>query len=293
MTMEEFTFLSNFLKTRSGLVLTVDKKYLLESRLTPVARAHGKAGVGAVIQGLRLGGAAQLERDVTEAMTTNESFFFRDVKPFEIFRRSVLPSLVASRGAQRQARIWCAAASSGQEPYSLAMILKEEAARLAGWRLEIVGTDISRQILDRAQSGIYSQFEVQRGLPVQLLAKYFAKKGNDWEIAADIRRMVSFREFNLLSDPAPLGRFDVVFCRNVLIYFDRDTKARVLDGIARQMPSDGTLFLGGAETVLGITESFKAIDGQRGTYSPAAKVPPAPRTPPQFNRSQPCLSTPG
>jgi len=289
MTAEEFAFLSNFLKIRSGLILTVDKKYLLESRLTPVARAHGKANIGAVIEGLRRGGSAQLERDVTEAMTTNESFFFRDVKPFEIFRQSVLPRLIASRGAQRQARIWCAAASSGQEPYSLAMILKEEAAKLAGWRLEIVGTDISRQILDRAQSGIYTQFEVQRGLSIQLLAKYFTKKDNDWEISADIRRMVAFREFNLLSDPASLGRFDVVFCRNVLIYFDRDTKAKVLDGIARQMSPDGTLFLGGAETVLGITESFKPIDGQRGTYSPAGKTAPVLLATPSLNRSQPCL----
>lgn len=293
MTMEEFTFLSNFLKARSGLILTVDKKYLLESRLTPVARAHGKVDIREVIEGLRRGGTPHLERDVTEAMTTNESFFFRDVTPFDIFRRFVLPRLAASRGVQRQMRIWCAAASSGQEPYSLAMILKEEAAKLAGWRIEIIGTDISRQILDRAQSGIYSQFEVQRGLPIQLLAKYFAKKGNDWEITADIRRMVTFREFNLLADPASLGRFDVVFCRNVLIYFDRDTKAKVLDGIARQMSPDGTLFLGGAETVLGITESFMPIDGQRGTYAPAAKATPAPLITSSFNRSQPCLSTQG
>lgn len=293
MTMEEFTFLSNFLKVRSGLTLTTDKKYLLESRLTPVARAHGKVNVSAIIEQLRKGGTPQLERDVTEAMTTNESFFFRDGKPFEIFRQFVLPRLVANRGDKRHVRIWCAAASSGQEPYSIAMILKEEGAKLAGWRFEIVGTDISRQILDRARSGIYSQFEVQRGLPIQMLAKYFTKQGHNWEISADLRRMVTFREHNLLADPMPLGRFDIVFCRNVLIYFDRDMKAKVLDGIARQMPADGTLFLGGAETVFGVTESFKPIEGQRGIYSPNAS---APITAPSINpikRSQQCLSTPG
>ncbi len=250
-------------------MLTVDKKYLLESRLTPLARTHGKTDVSELVGLMKRGRQVDLERDVVEAMTTNESFFFRDTKPFDIFRDYVLPGLVAKRSDRRQLRIWCAAASSGQEPYSLAMILKEAAAKMPGWRFEIFGTDISRDILARAQSGIYSQFEVQRGLPIHLLAKYFTKKGNDWEISADIRSMVTYREHNLLENPGVLGRFDAVFCRNVLVYFDRVTRGAVLDGIARQMSLDGTLFLGGAETVFGITNAFKPVEGQRGIYAPA------------------------
>ncbi|MBY0431848.1 MAG: protein-glutamate O-methyltransferase CheR, partial [Rhodospirillales bacterium] len=213
---------------------------------------------------------------VTEAMTTNESFFFRDIKPFDIFRQTVLPHLLQHRAAKKTFRVWCAAASSGQEPYTLAMLLKEEAAKLAGWRFEIVGTDISTEVLDRAKSGMYSQFEVQRGLPIQLLVKYFKKQGELWQIDAGIRSMVQYKHFNLLHDPKPLGQFDVVFCRNVLIYFDQPTKTRVLDAIARQMPGDGFLYLGGAETVLGISDKFVPLPGQRGIYGLATGVGTAP-----------------
>ncbi|HET8728649.1 MAG TPA: protein-glutamate O-methyltransferase, partial [Alphaproteobacteria bacterium] len=217
-----------------------------------------------------------LLRDVTEAMTTNESSFFRDSKPFDLFRQVVLPSLLKARAGSRRIRIWSAACSTGQEPYSLAMILHEEQAKLAGWTVEIVGTDLSTEVLDRARAGLYTQFEVQRGLPITHLVKYFTQAGDKWELKPEIRRMVSYREFNLLGDLAGLGSFDIVFCRNVLIYFDQPTKSRVLDGISRMMPPDGVLYLGGAETVLGITDRFKPVEGHRGLYQPASPAAAAP-----------------
>ena len=263
---EDFDFVSNLVKERSGLVLTKDKLYLLESRLMPVARKRGMKGLDDMVSALRMRREEPLIREVTEAMTTNESFFFRDIKPFDLFRDNILPQLIESRAGKKSFRIWCAAASSGQEPYSLAIILKEAAARLPGWRHEIVGTDISSEILAKAKAGLYSQFEVQRGLPIQLLLKYFKKQDETWQIDAALRAMVQYREFNLLHDLKPLGQFDVVFCRNVLIYFDQPTKTRVLDQVARLMPEDGLLFLGGAETVLGISDKFKPVSGQRGVY---------------------------
>ena len=265
---EDFDFLAKMLKDRSGLVLTKDKSYLLESRLMPVARKRGYKGLEELVAQLRKRDEA-LAVDVTEAMTTNESFFFRDQKPFDQFRQIVLPNLLATRATKKSFRIWCAAASSGQEPYSLAMILKEEAAKLAGWKTEIVGTDISREILQKARAGLYSQFEVQRGLPIQMLVKYFKKRDDQWEIDPGIRAMVQYKEWNLLGDLGALGSFDVVFCRNVLIYFDQETKGVVLDNISRQMNDDGVLYLGGAETVLGISERFKPIPSQRGVYAVA------------------------
>lgn len=263
---DDFTYVSTLLMKRSGLVLTPDKAYLLESRLMPVARKHGLKGLDELIGELRKAGEGELVIDVTEAMTTNESFFFRDTKPFDLFRDEILPPLLESRAATKSIRIYCAAASSGQEPYSLAIILKELGAKLAGWKIDIIGTDISTQILRKAEAGLYSQFEVQRGLPIQMLVKYFEKQDEQWLISKEIRDMVTFKEYNLLGDLAPLGRFDVVFCRNVLIYFDPENKTKVLDGISKLMPEDGTLFLGGAETVLGISEKFRPVPGQRGIY---------------------------
>lgn len=263
---DDFDFLAKLLKDRSGLVLSKDKSYLLESRLMPVARKRGFKGLEELVAQLRKRDEA-LAADVTDAMTTNESFFFRDTKPFDQFRDIVLPNLLKTRATKKSFRIWCAAASSGQEPYSLAMILKENAAKLAGWRTEIIGTDLSREILQKARAGLYSQFEVQRGLPIQLLVKYFKKRDDQWEIDPAIRAMVQYKEWNLLQDLKALGTFDVVFCRNVLIYFDQPTKGMVLDNISKQMTDDGVLYLGGAETVLGISERFKPIAGQRGVYA--------------------------
>jgi len=266
MKVEDFNFLSTLIKQRSGLVLTEDKSYLLESRLMPIARKRGLKGLEELAQTLRTHKEEALMQDVTEAMTTNESFFFRDIKPFDMFREQVLPELLKNRADRKSFRVWCAAASSGQEPYSLAITLLEAAQKLAGWRTEIIGTDISREILEKAKSGLYSQFEVQRGLPIQLLLKYFEKKDDMWQASSALRTMVQFKELNLLGDLQKMGKFDVVFCRNVLIYFDQETKGKVLDEISRMMPPDGILFLGGAETVLGISDKFKPVPGLRGVY---------------------------
>jgi chemotaxis protein methyltransferase CheR len=274
---EDFTFFCKLILDRTGLVLGPDKTYLIESRLTPVARKHGLSGLDVLATTLRQGRDAALLRDFTDALMTNESFFFRDGKPFEQFRTVVLPRLLAARAQQKQFRIWSAACSTGQEAYSLAMILREEAAKLQGWKIEIVGTDISQEVLGRAKSGVYTQFEVQRGLPIQLLVKYFKQDGDKWQLSADIRNMVQYREFNLLEEPGSLGRFDVVFCRNVLIYFDQGAKTMILDRIARLLPSDGLLYLGGAETVLGVSDRFEPLAGHRGIYaiasSPVATFP--------------------
>ncbi|MFQ5773269.1 MAG: CheR family methyltransferase [Kiloniellaceae bacterium] len=270
MNVSDFELIAQILKERSGLALSKEKAYLLESRLNPVARKWNFAGFDELAQAIRNGKDDALLVDVTEAMTTNESFFFRDQKPFEQFREVVLPHLLEHRASKRAFRIWSAACSSGQEPYTLAMILKEQEAKLAGWRVEIVATDLSREILDKAKEGLYSQFEVQRGLPITLLVKYFKQVGDRWQIDEGIRKMVKFMEFNLLNDPAPLGRFDVVFCRNVLIYFDPPTKTRVLDNIANLLSADGFLYLGGAETVLGTTDRFQLMPGKRGIYTLAA-----------------------
>jgi chemotaxis protein methyltransferase CheR len=268
MTGEDFDLLCRLLRERSGLVLTRDKAYLLESRLLPVARRRNMKSLDELIAGLRGKPEGDLVRDVVEAMTTNESFFFRDIKPFDQFRNFVLPALMKTRATKKSVRIWSAACSSGQEPYSLAMILSEEKAKLPGWTFEIVATDLSTEILEKAQAGAYSQFEVQRGLPIQLLVKYFKQQGERWQIDAAIRGMVKFRCLNLLDDFTPMGAFDVVFLRNVLIYFDQPTKTKVLERTARMMPSDAFLYLGGAETVIGITDKFQGMAEHRGIYAP-------------------------
>jgi chemotaxis protein methyltransferase CheR len=262
---DDFDFLARLLKERSSLVITPDKSYLLESRLMPLARTRNLKGLEDIVQKLKTRDES-LARDVTEAMTTNESFFFRDTKPFDQFRQIILPAMLEARASKKTIRIWSAACSSGQEAYSLAMILRDEAARLSGWHIDIIGTDISVEMLEKAKAGLYSQFEVQRGLPIQFLIKYFKKKDESWQIDSSLRGMVQFREFNLLHDLRSLGHFDIVFCRNVLIYFDQPTKAKVLDGISHSMPEDGYLYLGGAETVLGISDRFKPMPNQRGIY---------------------------
>jgi chemotaxis protein methyltransferase CheR len=293
MTPADFQFLAKFLKDRSGLALAEDKGYLLESRLVPVARAHGLKSVDDIAAEVRAGRNQRLMAAVVEAMTTNESFFFRDIKPFDQFKTIVMPRLLARRAATKQLRIWSAACSTGQEPYTLAMLLTEAAAQLQGWRIEIVATDIAPGVLAKARAGLYSQFEVQRGLPVQMLLKHFSQKAEGWEIAPQLRAMINFREFNLLTDMKPFGVFDVVFCRNVLIYFDQTTKADVLARIRERMKEDGILYLGGAETVLGVSESFRPVNGQRGLYAvtdPAGAIwdePPA--AAPQSAQSAPSM----
>ena len=263
MTPTDFDYVSQVLRRRSGLVLTPEKAYLIQSRVAPLLRRHGLASLEALVLRMR-GGDEKLTRDVVEAMTTNESFFFRDKTPFDHFEKLILPRLLQARAAERRLRIWCAAASTGQEPYSLAMILRERAHLLKDWKVDIVGTDLSTEVLERAKAGLYSQFEVQRGLPVQLLVKYFTKEGDQYRIKDEIRGAVQYKVANLLDPFVGFGTFDVVFCRNVLIYFDEPTKRSVLDRIAHLMPDDGYLLLGAAESVVGVTQSFLPHESARG-----------------------------
>jgi chemotaxis protein methyltransferase CheR len=263
----DYEYLRKLLKDHSGLDLSTEKQYLIESRLLPLSRRSGLSEIGELVQKMK-GGSAALVTQVVEAMTTNETFFFRDKVPFDHFRNSIMPEMLQAR-AGKSIRIWCAAGSTGQEPYSLAMSLKEMSAALAGWRVEILATDLSQEVLEKSKAGIYSQFEVQRGLPIQLLVKYFKQTGELWQINPEIRAMVQHRQLNLLHDFSRLGVFDVVFCRNVLIYFDQDTKINIFNRLATVTEPNGFLALGAAETVVGLTDLFKPCPDRRGLYRPS------------------------
>jgi chemotaxis protein methyltransferase CheR len=263
----DYDFLRKLLKERSGLDLSADKQYLVESRLMPLARKAGLAGIPELVQKMK-SGAEALTVEVVEAMTTNETFFFRDKIPFDHLRDTILPTLLQSRASRKTLRIWSAAGSTGQEPYSIAMVLKERAAALSGWRIEIVATDLSQEVLEKSRAGIYSQFEVQRGLPIQLLVKYFTQIGELWQINSELRGMVQHKQLNLLKDFSHLGKFDVIFCRNVLIYFDQETKIGIFERMAKVIEPDGMLMLGAAESVVGITDAFRPCPDKRGLYLP-------------------------
>ncbi len=278
MTPSDYEYLRKILKDHSGLDLSADKQYLIESRLLPLSRKSGLSGIDELVQKMK-GGSSSITAQVVEAMTTNETFFFRDKVPFDHFRALIMPEILQARASRRSVRIWCAAGSTGQEPYSLAMSLKEMGAALAGWRIEIVATDLSLEVLEKSRTGLYSQFEVQRGLPIQMLVKYFKQTGELWQINADIRAMVQYRQLNLLHDFSQLGVFDVIFCRNVLIYFDQDTKIGIFNRLARVTEPDGFLVLGAAETVVGLTDVFKPYPERRGVYRPNGLRATASRAP--------------
>jgi chemotaxis protein methyltransferase CheR len=263
----DYEYLRRLLKEQSGLDLSADKQYLIESRLLPLCRKAGLACISELVQKMK-GGSTPITVQVVEAMTTNETFFFRDKVPFDHYRESIMPEILRARASRKSMRIWCAAGSTGQEPYSLAMCMKEMNAALAGWRVEIVATDLSQEVLEKSKAGIYSQFEVQRGLPIQMLVKYFKQTGELWQINPDIRAMVQHRQLNLLRDFSQLGIFDVIFCRNVLIYFDQETKINIFNRLANATEPDGFLVLGAAETVVGLTDVFKPYPERRGLYRP-------------------------
>lgn len=264
MTPVEYDFFVKFLKDRSGLALGPKKEYLLQSRLGPIVRTRGLASLGEMMELLRRNADESLAVEVTEAMTTNESFFFRDKTPFDLFKDHMVPSVVSSKTGGGKMRIWSAAASTGQEPYTLAMLLKEMSRDLAGLTPEIVATDISNEVLERARAGLYTQFEVQRGLPIKLMMKYFRQVEENWEIDAGLRSMVKFEQLNLLHDFSRFGTFDIVYCRNVLIYFDEPTKRDILARLAKRMNPGGFLVLGAAETIMGLTSDFKTVPGKQG-----------------------------
>lgn len=263
----DFAFIRGFVRKRSAIALEADKHYLVESRLLPVVRREGLSSIEELVHLLQTRPFSDLHRTVVEAMTTNETSFFRDRHPFDMLKTHIIPELLDRRGAERRLRIWCAACSSGQEPYSIAMLLQEHFPSLASWTIDILGTDISTQMIRRSQEGRYSQLEVNRGLPAQFLVRYFEKTGSEWRIRPEVRDVVRYEEINLADTWPMLGRWDIVFIRNVMIYFDIETKRSILGKIRDQLRSDGYLFLGGAETTLNLDERFERMEFPRaGCY---------------------------
>ncbi|TWU51935.1 CheR family methyltransferase [Rubripirellula reticaptiva] len=269
-TTPSFDYISQLIVRKSAIVIDPGKNYLVESRLLPVARAHGMASLDELVQALQKPGAVALVDEVVDAMTTNESSFFRDLHPFNALREEVIPSLISRRSKERVLNVWSNACSSGQEVYSIAMLIREHFPELAGWRVRLTATDLSKQILQKAQSGIYTQTEINRGLPMPMLLKYFQRDGMHWRISDEIRRMVEFKALNLIEPwPSMLPKMDIVFLRNVLIYFSVDTKKQILDKVHRVMQSDGALFLGGAESTMNLNVKFdRKIIGKATTYLP-------------------------
>jgi chemotaxis protein methyltransferase CheR len=262
----EFTYISDMVRTRSAIVLEPGKEYLVEARLAPLVRELGLESIGALVTRLRQGTGGLADR-VTEAMTTNETSFFRDVAPFQALRTSVLPTLLESRKVQRSLRIWCAASSSGQEPYSIAMTIEDAFPQMRDWNLQIVATDLSPAMVERGRSGVYKALEVNRGLPAPMLIKYFTKVGVDYELKPEIRSMVDFSELNLIGAWPAFPTFDIVFLRNVLIYFDVETKRTIFGRVKRLLAPDGFLFLGAAETTMNIDDGFERLPIERaGCY---------------------------
>ncbi len=253
----DFDYICKLVHEHSAIVLEADKGYLVESRLTPLAHQQGFASLQQLIAHLRAQSSNGLHQKVVETLTINETLFFRGVNPFEALKKWVLPELLAKRASERQLNLWCSACSSGQEPYSVAMLLREHFPTLANWTLQFVASDISGEMLTRAREGRYSQLEINRGLPATLLVKYFHKQGLEWQIREDIRRMVEFRQINLAEAWPSLPHMDIIFMRNVLIYFDLETKKAILGKVGRLLRPDGYLFLGAAETTLRVNDSFE------------------------------------
>jgi len=262
---EDHSFLAGLLRRRSGLSITAEKSHLVERRLEPIAARHGYKDVGDLLRELRQA-TDSLCQTVTEAMTVHDTAFFRDAATFAAFRNVILPEMMKARRRQKALRIWCAGASTGQEPYSLAMIL-DSTPRLAGWTVDLIASDIDSDVVARARQGIYSRFEVQRGLPIQLLARHFQQHGEDFRLASALRERVQFGAFNLLDSYSVLGRLDVIFCRNVLMYFDRQAKQDVLARLAAALAPDGYLVLGAAETVIGSSNAFAPMRKAPGVYA--------------------------
>ncbi|MEK6235386.1 MAG: protein-glutamate O-methyltransferase CheR [Planctomycetales bacterium] len=268
MTIDAFAFeyVRKLVREHSGIVLEDGKEYLVESRLAPLVRQDSFDTLGDLIFRLMKTPLGPLHHRVIEAMATNETSFFRDFHPFEMLRKSVLPELVEKRKEQRRLAIWCAACSSGQEPYSIAMLLRESFPHLAGWSLRVIATDMAAETLDRAREGRYGQFEISRGLPAKLLVKYFTQREQEWILADEIRRMVEFTQVNLAGGWIPLPPLDLVLLRNVLIYFDQETKQSILTKVARVMQPDGRLLLGSTESVLQMNNAFEHVKRDQSSY---------------------------
>jgi chemotaxis protein methyltransferase CheR len=265
-TADDYAFVATLLRERCALVLEPGKEYLIRARLTPVAQRNNLASVPLLISRIRQEQPQALITEVVEAMVTTETSFFRDIHPFETLRKLVLPELIERRRPQRQLNIWCAASSSGQEPYSLALLLKEHFPELGTWRINLSATDISHEMLQRSRAGRYSQIEVNRGLPTPLLLKWFQQEGVHWQLDNQIRGMVSFSQLNLASYWPPMALWDLIVLRNVMIYFDNEVKKQILSRVARVLSADGYLLLGGAETTLSLDASFTRIESLKAGF---------------------------
>ena len=271
---QEFDYVRTFICEHAGIVLETGKEYLVESRLAPIAKGRGYASFASLVAGVRAGDL-QLKRAVIEAMTTNETTFFRDVAPFEVMREHVIPQLMESRRATRELKIWYGASSTGQEPYSVVMMLLQHFPALADWKVTHYATDINIDVIERARAGKYNQVEMNRGLPATYLVKHFEKVGTEWQLKAAVREKVRFEQLNLVKPWPTLPTFDIIMLRNVMIYFDTEAKRQILTKLSRHLAPDGYLFLGGAETTMGIVDSFKRMQFERAgcyckTDSPAA-----------------------
>ena len=263
----DFEYVKNLVYQRTAIVLETGKEYLVESRLAPLMRQERFASFEELIARLRAQPFNGLHWKVVESMTTNETSFFRDGHPFEALKKTVLPDLLTKRENERELHIWCAASSSGQEPYTVAMVLRENFPMLAGWTIQFVASDISNEMLARSREGRYSQLEVNRGLPAALLVKYFQKQGTGWQIKEELRRMIEFQQVNLVEAWPAWPPMDIILMRNVMIYFGVETKKAILGKIRRLLRPDGYLFLGGAETTLNLDDAFERIEfGKSGCY---------------------------
>ena len=272
----DFTLVRELVRSRSGIVLDEEKAYLANSRLRQLAQDVGLGSATDVVAAVRAGRAPALAQKLVEAMTTNETSFFRDGNPFEALETTVLPDLLRRRAGERRLVFWCGACSTGQEPYSLAILLREKFPSLTTWNVRIIATDLCTDILARARAGRYTQMEVGRGMPPELRAKYFERDGNDWVLRGPVRKAVDFQQANLLTDAPPAGSVDVVFLRNVLIYFDVPTKRAILDRAHAALRPDGTLFLGGTETTWNLHEGFARVPcGRAHFYRPLSLAPVA------------------
>jgi chemotaxis protein methyltransferase CheR len=274
MTAQDFEFVCRLVRDRSAIVLESGKEYLVEGRLTPLVRQLDLGSISELVNRLRTGSDNGLTTRVVEAMVTTETSFFRDLHPFETLRTTVLPELIRRRKDEKRLDVWCAACSTGQEPYSLALLLRDQFPELAGWRVGILATDLSSDVLARAKEGRFSQLDVNRGLPAGLLVKYFRQQGSTWELYEEVRRAVEFRPLNLVRPWPPLPRMDLVFLRNVLIYFDVETKKSVLARVSSLLRPDGYLLLGGAETTLNLSDTLRRVDDLKGGFYQVRSVYP-------------------
>lgn len=266
---EDFQFIRELIYREAALVLESGKEYLASSRLEPLARKQGLDGIPDLVRKLRSAPASPLRDEVVDAMTTNETLWFRDQHPFDSLRETILPELITSRASSKTLSIWCAAASTGQEPYSLAMLIREHFPQLASWSVRILGTDISPSSLEKARSGVYTQMEMGRGLPARLMVNYFSRNGVNFQISPVLRAMVEFKLFNLAGNWPPMGPFDLVFIRNVLIYFNHQTKTEIVGKAHKTLRGDGYLILGSTESLLNTPNDFERVThGKTSCYRP-------------------------